>query len=125
LRIVWHGRYPSFFEEGSEALGRLCGITYKDFYEAKLHAPIVKLHIDYFKPLHLAEEFTIRAVLVWDDASRLNTEYYLIKSDGSIATSGYTIQLFTNADSGEPCLVSPDLLQRCRAKWTAGEFHCK
>ncbi len=123
LGIVWHGRYPSYFEEGSEEAGRLCGLTYKDFHEAGLRAPIVKLHIDYFKPLRLAEEFTIRTALIWDDASRLNTEYYLIKDDGSIATSGYTVQVFTFAGSGEVCMVSPGLLRRCRERWEAGEFH--
>jgi acyl-CoA thioester hydrolase len=123
LAIVWHGRYPSYFEEGSEELGRLCGLSYKDFHEAGLHAPIVKLHIDYFKPLRLAEEFTIRAALIWDAASRLNTEYHLVKDDGSIATSGYTIQVFTYASSGEVCMVSPELLRRCRGRWEAGEFH--
>lgn len=123
LAIVWHGRYPSFFEEGSEELGRLCGMSYEDFYKAGLRAPIVKLHIDYFRPLLLAEEFTIRAVLVWDMASRLNTEYYLVKDDGSIATSGYTVQAFTYASSGEICMVSPEILQKCRERWKAGEFN--
>lgn len=123
LAIVWHGRYPSFFEEGSEELGRLCGMSYRDFYEAGLRAPIAKLHIDYFKPLQLAEEFTIRTALIWNDASRLNTEYYLLKDDGSIATSGYTVQVFTYASSGDVCMVSPQILQKCRERWKAGEFN--
>ena len=123
LGIVWHGRYPAYFEEGSEELGRQCGLSYKDFYEAELRAPIVKLHIDYYQPLRLAEEFTIHAALVWDDSSRINTEYYLLKNDGSIATSGYTIQLLTSAGTGDVCIISPFLLERCREKWRAGEFH--
>jgi acyl-CoA thioester hydrolase len=123
LGIVWHGRYPAYFEEGSEELGRRCGLSYEDFYEAELRAPIVKLHIDYYQPLRLAEEFTIRAVLVWDDGSRLNTEYYFLKDDGSIATSGYTVQLLTDVGTGEACIISPPLLERCRARWKAGEFH--
>ena len=123
LGIVWHGRYPAYFEEGSEELGRQCGLSYKDFYEAELRAPIVKLHIDYYQPLRLAEEFTIHTALVWDDSSRINTEYCLLKNDGSIATSGYTIQLLTNAVTGEVCIISPLLLERCREKWRAGEFH--
>lgn len=88
-----------------------------------MRAPIVKLHIDYFEPLRLAEEFTIRSALIWDDGSRLNTEYYLIKNDGSIATSGYTVQLLIDAGSGEVRLVSPDLLEICRKRWKAGEFY--
>lgn len=123
LGMVWYGRFPVYFEEGSEKLGRLCGLSYKDFYEAGLRAPIVRLHIDYFEPLRLAEEFTIRSALIWDDASRLNTEYYLIKNDGSIATSGYTVQLLINAGSGEVRLAPPDLLEICRKRWKAGAFY--
>ncbi|RJQ13954.1 MAG: acyl-CoA thioesterase [Nitrospiraceae bacterium] len=125
LGIVWHGRYPAYFEEGYEELARLCGLSYRDFYEAGLRAPVAGLHIDYFKPLRLAEEFTIRAALIWDEASRLNIEYSLIKDDGTVATSGYTVQVFTDAESGEVCLVSPGLLGKCRERWQAGEFHRK
>ena len=123
LGMVWHGRYPVYFEEGSEELGRSCGLSYRNFYDSGLHAPIVQLHIDYFKPLRLTEEFTIRTVLLWDESSRLNTEYYFFKTDGSLATSGYTVQLLTGAESGEVCIISPPLLERCRTRWKAGEFH--
>jgi acyl-CoA thioester hydrolase len=123
MAIVWHGRYPLFFEESAEELGRRIGLSYKEYYEAGLRAPVIELHIDYFLPLFLDEEFTIRASLIWHEGSRLNTEYHLVKADGSIATSGYMVQLFTDHRTGEPYMVSPELLEKCRARWKAGEFH--
>ena len=123
MAIMWHGRYPLLFEEASEELGRRCGMGYDAFFEAGLRAPIVALHIDYFQPLGLAEEFTVRATMVWHEGARINTEFHVLKQDGSIATSGYTVQLFTDHLSGAPCLVSPPMLERCRARWRAGEFH--
>jgi acyl-CoA thioester hydrolase len=123
MAIVWHGRYPLFFEEASEELGRRCGLSYADYFKAGLRAPFVEYHIDYFKPLFLDEVFTIRGSLIWSEGSRLNTEFQLIKEDGSIATSGYTVQLFTDHRTGEPYLVSPALLEECRRRWKAGEFH--
>jgi acyl-CoA thioester hydrolase len=125
MAIVWHGRYPLYFEEASEELGRTCGLSYPDYFEAGLRAPILELHIDYFKPLFLDEEFTIKASLIWNEGSRMNTEFHLIKQDRSIATSGYTVQLFTDHQTGEPYMVSPELLERCRGRWKAGEFHTK
>ncbi len=122
MAIAWHGRYPLFFEEASEELGRRCGLSYRDFYEAGLRAPIVELHIDYYKPLFLDEEFTVRASLIWHEGSRLNTEYHLIKRDGGLATSGYMVQLFVDHRTGEPLMISPELLERCRKRWKAGEF---
>jgi len=124
MGIVWYGRYPLYFEEASEKLGRVCGLTYKDFYETGLRAPIVELHIDYHRSLFLDEEFTVRASLIWNEGSRMNTEYYLSKQDGSLAASGYTVQLFIDPDSWQACVVSPELMERCRRRWKAGEFHC-
>ena len=123
MAIAWHGRYPLFFEEASEELGRRCGLSYRDFFEAGLRAPIVDLHIDYHQPLYLDEEFTIRASLIWHDGARLNTEFLLVKQDGSLATSGYTVQLFTDHRTGVPCIVSPALIDKVRKRWKAGEFH--
>ncbi len=123
MGIAWHGRYAAYFEEGWAAMGRRCGLSYKDFHEAGLRAPIVEFHVDYFEPLYLDEEFTIQTSLVWSEGSRINTEYRLIKDNGHIATSGFTTQLLTDA-VGAVCLVSPPLLVNCRRRWLAGEFHC-
>jgi len=123
MAIMWHGRYPLLFEEASEELGRRCGMSYKDFFEAGLRAPIVELHIDYFQPLFLDEEFTVRASLVWHEGARLNTEFQVIKQDGTLATSGYTVQLFTDHKTGKPAILSPAMLERCRDRWRTGEFH--
>ncbi len=124
MGIAWHGRYPVYFEEGASELGRLCGLSYKNFYETNLRAPIVQLHIDYHLPLRLDEKFTIKASLLWNEGARLNTEYALIKQDGNIATTGYTVQMFIDADSGEPYLNSPIIWEQCRKRWKAGEFSC-
>jgi acyl-CoA thioester hydrolase len=125
MAIVWHGRYPLYFEEASEELGRRCGMSYQDFFEAGVRAPVVELHVDYFQPLFLDEEFTIKASLIWHEGSRMNTEYQLIKQNGSLATSGYMVQLFSDHRTNEAYLVSPKLLERCRERWKAGEFHRK
>lgn len=125
MGIVWFGRYTGYIEEASEGLCRMCGLSYEDFYIAGLRAPIVELHIDYYRPLFLAEEFTIKAFLKWHEGARINTEYQIIKNDGDIASGGYTVQILTHAASGEACIVSPMLLERCRERWKAGEFHCR
>ena len=124
MAIVWYGRYAEFFEEGGAALGEMCGLSYKDFYKANLRAPIVQFHIDYHQPFVLGEEFTICASFIWTEAARLNTEYKLLKKDGSIAVTGYTVQMFTDSATGKPCLVLPKLFERCRKKWKAGELAC-
>ncbi len=122
MGIVWHGRYALFFEEASAELGRRCGLSYRDFYESELRAPIVEFHVDYYRSLFLDEEFEIRAAMFWHEGARINTEFQLLKQDGTLAASGYTVQLFTDAKTGEVCIISPPLLERCRGRWKDGEF---
>lgn len=122
MGIVWFGHYSTYFEEGSTELGRLCGLSFKDFMNENLRAPIAQFHIDYLQPIRLDEEFVISSSLVWNDGARLNTEYALLKADGSIAARGYTVQLFTSALDGQVFMVTPPLLERCRKQWRAGEF---
>lgn len=122
MGIAWYGRYPAFFEEGFAELGRLCGLSYKEFAEANLRAPIAQFHVDYHRPLALDEEFTVMVSLVWCQGARLNTEYTVTRADGSIAATAYSVQMFIEGDSGKPCLTTPELLERCRRRWKAGEF---
>jgi len=124
MGIVWHGRYPVFFEEAAEELGRRIGLSYKEFYEAKLRAPIVQFHIDYHSPLLLGDEFTARASIIWAEGARLNTEFALVKQDGTIAATGYMVQMFVEGDSMEVCIVCPELVERSKERWKAGEFDC-
>ena len=122
MGIAWYGRYSVFLEEGAAELGRRCGLSYKDFSDANLAAPIAQFHIDYHRPLALEEVFTITASLVWSEGARLNTEYSMTKENGSIAATAYTVQMFIDSMSGEACLTSPELLERCRKRWKAGEL---
>jgi acyl-CoA thioester hydrolase len=122
MGVVWFGRYAVFFEEGAAELGRVCGLSYADFYRDGLRAPMAEYHVDYLRPLLLDEEFTIICTLVWDEGARMNTEYELIKADGTTAARAHTVQLFTRESDNQVCLVTPPLLERCRRRWRAGEF---
>jgi len=125
MGIAWYGRYAIYFEEALRELERRCGLSYQDYFTAGLQAPIVALHIDYQQPLYLDEEFTIKASLAWSEGAKINAEYEIIKEDGSIATRGYTIQVLVEAQSaGEACIVVPELIERLRKRWLAGEFKC-
>lgn len=121
MAIMWHGNYARLFEMASTELRRQVGLSYEDFFVAKIRAPIVQLHVDYHQPLVLDEQALIQAKLVWNDAARLNMEYTVFKEDGSVAATGYTVQLFTD-ETGTPCWIMPDLLARTQQRWKAGEF---
>ena len=77
LNIVWHGRYPSYFEDARVAFGEKYGLGYLDCYRQGILMPIKKMHVDYFRPLAFPERFSIEGILHWSEAARLNFEFVL------------------------------------------------
>ncbi len=117
LGIVWHGRYPSYFEDVREALGDHYGIGYLDFFQAEVAAPLRQLHFDYLKPLCLREDLTIKAELHWSEAARLNLTYEIINDRGETTTSGYSIQMMVDLKDKSVLMVPPPFFQTFLKRW--------
>lgn len=121
LGIVWHGRYPSYFEDARVALGDRFGIGYMDFYGEGIIAPIRKMHVDYHKPLRFQEPFTVEGILHWTEAVRLNHEFVIRNREGEIATTGYTVQMLLDREENV-LLVPPPFYAAFRERWRGGEL---
>lgn len=121
LGIVWHGRYPSYFEDGRVLLGEQHGIGYLDFYREGIIAPIKQMHVDYQRPLQFGELFTIEAILHWSDAVRLNHEFILRNAAGEVTTTGYSVQLLLDQQQNV-LMLPPPFYETFRQRWLSGEL---
>ena len=92
------------------------------FYENSIYAPVVQFHVDYFKPLMLDELCTVVGKLIFAEAARINIEYQVIKEDGSLAASGFSVQMFVDAKNNNPFILNPELWQETLDRWINGEF---
>lgn len=122
LAIAWHGNYLRFFEEAHTELMRRIGLPYKRYFASQLGAPVAQAHVDYHSPLQLDEQFSVTARLFWNDGARLNVEYEIHTADGTLAATGYTVQMFVELDTRQPCLIPPPLLLECQHRWQKGDF---
>ncbi len=118
IGIVWHGRYPGYFEEARVALGNKYGVGYSDFIRNKLPVPIRQLGVDYFEPLFFEDEIEIEAVLHWSEAARINYEY-IIRREETVVCTGYTVQLMLD-ESLELLLSPPPFYADFMEKWKKG-----
>lgn len=116
LSIVWHGRYPGYFEDGRAALGEKYHLSYLDMYRERFLAPIVQIHIDYHNPLYFSEDFKIITSLHWTKAVKLNFSYKIINSNNKTIASGYTVQLFIDLNR-EVLLVRPEYIENFFTRW--------
>ena len=117
LRIVWHGHYVSYFEEGRRGFGRKYGVDYAVFAEHHQAAPIVQLAVDYLAPAQMSDVLAVTARLFPSDAAKLEFAYEIRRSgkDHLLAT-GTTVQAFTTLD-GELLLQRPPWLTELYRKW--------
>jgi len=121
MQVVWHGRYPSYFEDARTAFGDTYGLSYAAFVRHRVMAPIAQMHIDYRLPLRLGDNLEIEARLHWNEAMRLDFSYSLLNGDRQVCATGYTVQLLTDID-GSVVFIPPPWIKRFREKWQQGGF---
>ena len=118
IGIVWHGRYPGYFEEARVALGHKYGISYSDFIRQKHPIPIRQIGVDYLEPLLFEDEIEIEAILHWTEAAKMNCEYIIRKNENIVCT-GYTVQLMLD-ENFQLLLAQPPFYRDFMEKWNKG-----
>lgn len=122
LRIVWHGHYVGFLDNGRVAFGDCFpALSYGRMKAENLAAPIVQLHIDYHSPLTFDEVMVIETTLHWTDALKLNFSYKITNAAGRLAIKAYTVQLFADLQ-GTVLLIPPPWIAEFRQQWQTGKL---
>jgi acyl-CoA thioester hydrolase len=110
MRIVWHGNYIRFFEDGREAFGKKYGIGYLDMYAAELMTPVVEISCNYKKQLSYGDEVIIETKYINTEAAKILFHYDLYrKSDHELVATGKSVQVFLDKN-GELLLTVPDYI---------------
>ena len=99
MAIVWHGSYVKYFEDGRESFGAKYGLGYMDVYAHGYMTPIVKIDINYKKPLIYGDTAIVKTTFSNTPAAKIIFNYEIRrKNDNEIIATGQTIQIFMNAD---------------------------
>ncbi len=121
MKVVWHGSYPLYFEDAREEFGREWGLSYQQYMDLQIFAPIVDMHIKYKKPLVYGIKPTIRITYVPTDSAKLIFDYEIFDpKDGTVFATARSVQVFMNPD-GELLWFSPDFYEAWKAKWKVND----
>lgn len=120
MGVVWHGRYPSWLEDGREALNAVYNISYLRFQEHGVIIPVRIMRFDYLKPLRYPQVYTIRTSLLWRDAARLDFAYRILDAKGVVMTEAATTQLMVSPQ-GHLLLEPPAFFMEFKQRWRQGE----
>jgi len=117
MKIVWHGHYLKYFEDGRESFGLKYNLGYLDVYRHNVMIPIVKVNCDYKKPLVYGDELIVETRFIPNEAAKIVFDYTITrKNDGEIVATGSSTQVFLTPE-GELLLTSPEFFTGWKSKW--------
>ena len=106
-QVVYHSNYLRYFEYGRATLMRDAAYPYREIEESGFIYPIIKVDVDYYRPLHYDEAMYIHTRPSHRERVRLQFDYVITHADtGDIVCIGLTRHCATNA-SGIPVEVDP------------------
>lgn len=118
LRVVWHGHYIKYFEDGREAFGKQYGLGYLDIYNADgLAVPIVDVQVQYKKPLEYTDSAIIETTFVNTPAAKLIFDFKIFSARHKhLVCEGKTIQVFMHPAKQELFIVNPPFFEEWKKK---------
>lgn len=118
LRVVWHGHYVRYFEDGREAFGKQYNLGYLDVYEHGLAVPLVDLQVNFKRVLEYGDSVIIETTFVNTPAAKLIFEYKVISvKHGYVACTGRSIQVFMAPATKELYITVPPFMEAWKKKW--------
>ena len=118
LRVVWHGHYVRYFEDGREAFGKQYDLGYLDVYEHGLAVPLVDLQVNFKRVLEYGDSVIIETTFINTPAAKLIFEYKVISvKHGYIACTGRSTQVFMAPASKELYITVPPFMEAWKKKW--------
>lgn len=116
LKVVWHGHYMKYFEDGREAFGEQYGMGYFDFFDRGVLVPLVHIEADFKKILKCGEEAVVETKFEDCKAAKIKYTFTIYNSSDEVVATGNSIQAFLNMD-GELMLTPPPFFCEWKKKW--------
>ena len=118
LRVVWHGHYVRYFEDGREAFGKQYNLGYMDVYEHGLAVPLVDIEVKFKRVLEYGDSAIIETTFINSPAAKLIFEYKITSAKhGYLACTGRTVQVFMAPAKKELHITVPPFMEHWKKKW--------
>jgi acyl-CoA thioester hydrolase len=106
-QVVYHANYLRYFEFGRASLMRDAAYPYREIEESGYVYPIIKVGIDYFRPLYYDDAMFIHTRPSTLERVRLQFDYVITHQEsGDIVCKGFTRHCAVNG-SGTPVEIDP------------------
>ena len=118
LKMVWHGNYVKYFEDGREDFGKKFGLSYRNIYgETGLAVPLIHIECDFKKMVGFGETILVETTMIDDPASKIIFEYNIFNDKKELVCKGKTIQVFLNMEKKELMITVPPFFEEWKKKY--------
>ena len=98
MRVVWHGAYPLYLEDAREAFGEKYGLSYHRYIKENVFAPLVKLDLNYKRPIAYGMHPVVRITYRPTDAAKIIFDYEIFNPDGGeVFLTATSVQVFMDS----------------------------
>jgi acyl-CoA thioester hydrolase len=120
LRIVWHGHYLTYCEEGRLSFGGEFGLGYDDLARAELAIPLIHAEVDFHAPARFGDRLRVRTRLHPVRAAQLQFRYRITREDpaNTLLATAFTVHAFTSLSS-ELWITRPPIYVEFLERWGA------
>ena len=100
LRIVWHGNFLKYFEDGRDAWASEFGFDFMEVFEKHgLLMPLASSHMAYKYPLRYNEIGLVETTFVNSSAAKMIFRFKIYNEDKTqLKATGETVQVFMDAE---------------------------
>lgn len=117
MRIVWHGEYIRYFEDGRESFGKRYGLSYMNLYEAGYKVPIVEINCEYKSPLMVDDRAIVETRFINTDSAKIVFEYSVFReANNTLVATGRSVQVFLDNED-QLVLSNPDIYLEWKKRW--------
>ena len=117
-KIVWHGHYVNYFEDGRQAFGRKYNLGYLDVFGEGFTIPIVEFKVMNKSPLRFNDEAIVKTTFIDTQAAKIKFEYEIFHAESKVLVAkGYSIQVFLSSETNELELYPPSFYIAWKEKW--------
>jgi acyl-CoA thioester hydrolase len=106
-QVVYHANYLRYFEFGRASLMRDAAYPYREVEESGFVYPIIKVDIDYYRPLYYDDAMWVHTRPAALERVRLQFDYVITHQEsGDIVCKGFTRHCAINT-AGTPVGIDP------------------
>jgi len=117
MGVVHHSVYPVWFECGRTEHIKSYGLPYHELEKAGIMLPLIRLGVEYKKPVYYGETVVVRTRVSVAARTRLVVSYEVYaEGDPQLRAKGFTEHAWTNSDL-KPVNLSkykPDIYERLK-----------